>query len=368
MPVYKDTPTKDGRKYYFVVSWNVAGERHRYKSRKYRYIEECKKAEAQYLLTLNKSIASRYTFNEMIDEYLASRSDQVKVTTIRNARNCLEHTRKVLGDVRINKLTKAQWISFLEYLKQQPMKNHRRNRIIEYTNAVINYAFKRYDIYTNIPSKFDKFNEKADVPVDQKMEFWTPDQFQRFISQVDDIMYLNLFTMLYATGMRSGECLALQWSDLDFEKHTISISKTVNTKMGKEYIILPPKTKSSIRTIRAPEKLFKSLSEYRDKVVRHPAYSPQAFVFGLDRPIPNSTLQSKKHQYYSKIPNCDFPEIRLHSFRHSTASNLIHSGKLSIVFISKYLGHSSVKETLDTYAHFFPNETDIVAAEMEKVI
>ena len=367
MPIYKGEPTKDGRRYYFMVSWSVGGDKQRYKSKKFKFLEDAKKAEARYLLNLNKSIAQRFTFNEMIDEYLAMKEKQVKITTVRNARNCLEHARKVLGNVRVNKLTAKQWEDFLTYLKEQPMKNHRRNRIIEYTIAVTKYAYKRHDVFTNIPEKFDKFNEKADEPVDKKMEFWTPDQFQRFISVVDDVMFKALFILLYSTGMRSGEALALYWSDIDFETGNISITKTVNTKMGK-VLILPPKTKSSIRTIRAPQKALDALSEYHKQVIDHPAYSPSAFVFGLDRPIPNSTLQKKKHDYYKAIPNCDFDEIRLHSFRHSTASNLIHSGKLSVVFISKYLGHSSVKETLDTYAHFFPNETDIVAGVMDDIL
>ena len=365
MPVYKGTPTKDGRKYFFSVSWSVGGESHRYKSKKYKFLEDCKKAEAQFILQKNKSVATRFTFSEMIDEYIAMKENQVKVTTVRNIRNCLAHTREALGDVRINKLTKKQWEDFLEYLRSQPMKNHRRNRIIEYTQAVINYANKRHDIYTNIPQKFEKFNEKADEPVEKKMEFWTPEQFQQFISVVDDVMYRALFILLYSTGLRSGEALALTWADIDFDQAEISVTKTVNTKMGKP-IILPPKTKSSIRTIRAPKKTLDALLEYREQVIGHPAYSPSAFVFGLDRPIPNSTLQHKKHKYCAMVP--DLEEIRLHSFRHSTASNLIHSGKLSVVFISKYLGHSSVKETLDTYAHFFPSETDVVAEVMDGIL
>lgn len=366
MPVYKaPKPTKDGRRYYFQVNTN----NHRYTSKKYRYAEDCKKAEALYLLNLKKSVATRYTFNEMIDEYLVEKKEHSKPTTLNNTRNCLQHTRNVLGDVRINKLTKEKWSAFLEYLKAQPMKNHRRNRIIEYTRAVIDYANKRYDVYSNIPDKFEKFNEKADVPVEKKMEFWTPEQFQRFIAVVDDPLYHAFFTLLYATGLRSGEALALTWQDIDFTAGTISVTKTVNTKLkGQRFVILPPKTRSSVRTIRAPKKALDELSAFRELVIGYPEFTPSAFVFGLDRPIPNSTLQKKKHDYYLKVGDPTLPEIRLHSFRHSTASNLIHSGKLSVVFISKYLGHSSVKETLDTYSHFFPNETDIVAAEMDKIL
>ena len=371
MPVYKsDMPTKDGRKYYFNVHTTINGKAFRYKSKKYKYADEAKKAEARYLLNLNKSIATRYTFAEMIEEYVASKKDTAKPTTLRNINACLAHVKNALGSVRIDKLTQDQWAGFLTYLKNQPMKNHRRNRIIEYANAVLNYANKRYDLYTNIPWKFEKFNEQADKPLEEKMEFYTPQQFNTFISVVDDVMYKALFTLLYATGMRSGEALALSWKDVDFEDGSISITKTVTTKLvGQKYLVLPPKTKSSIRTIKAPKKALERLLEYREQVISLPQYSPTAFVFGLDKPIPNSTLQKAKHKYYLLAHDLDntLPEIRIHSLRHSCASALISSGA-TIVYISKYLGHSSTKETLDTYSHFFPNESEMVASKMDSFL
>lgn len=371
MPVYRsETATKDGRKYYFTTHTTINGVPYRYKSKKYKYAEEAKKAEARYLLNLNKSIATRYTFAEMIEEYVESKRGTAKPTTLVNINACLNHAKKALGGIRIDKLTSAQWAGFLTYLKEQPMKNHRRNRIIEYTNAVISYANKRYDIYTNIPSKYEKFNEKADKPLEDKMEFWTPQQFATFISVVDDVMYRALFTLLYATGMRSGEALALSWKDVDFEANTISITKTVSTKIvGQKYVVLTPKTQSSIRTIRAPQKALERLLEYREQVISLPQYSPTAFVFGIDKPIPNTTLQKAKHKYYLLAHDLDetLPEIRIHSFRHSCASALISSGA-TIVYISKYLGHSSTKETLDTYSHFFPNESDFIAGKMDELL
>lgn len=52
--------------------------------------------------------------------------------------------------------------------------------------------------------------------------------------------------------------------------------------------------------------------------------------------------------------NADIGRIPLHSFRHSCASLLINTGQ-PVTTVSKYLGHASTKEKLDTYAHMFPN-------------
>lgn len=368
MPVYKlNAPTSDGRRYCFFVYWvDVYGKKQRYHSKAYAYYDDRRRAEASFRLTLNKTSVARFTFNELADEYISMKEQNVKPTTVNNIKNCLTHSRKVLGNVRISQLRMNDWQAFLHHLERQPMKNHRRNRIIEYTTAVLNYADKKYDIKTVVPKKFEKYNELVDVPLDKKMEFYTPEQFQQFIEGVDDQMYFTLFTLLFATGMRSGEALALQWKDVDLAYGFIDISKTANTKVKGGYVILPPKTRSSVRKIKLPDKVTQLLREWA-KV--QPEQSKDAFLFGFDRPIPNSTLQSKKKRYYQKAletyPN--LPEIRLHSLRHSCASMLIHSGA-TVVYISKYLGHASTKETLDTYAHFFPNEADKMAGIINAII
>lgn len=370
MTVFRSEPTKDGRRYRFRCSWtDGTGARHQHTSGAFMLASQAKKAEAEYLLSHNKSVAQRFTFSEMIDEYLASKK-LAKPSTVSNTRNCLEHVRAVLGPVRIDNLKNEQWQSFLDYLETLKMQNHRRNRIIEYAVAVCNFANKRYGVYTPVPSRFDKFNEADDHPFGKQMEFWSPDQFQAFISAVDDPMYNSLFTLLYATGMRSGEALALRWSDFDFNGGYVSINKTVNTKLkGSSWVILPPKTRSSIRTIKGPDFAFKRLLSYRDKLPPLLKNSPDAFVFGGDRPIPNSTLQKKWHAYYQKAVEVasGLPAIRLHSLRHSCASALIGAGA-TIVYVSKYLGHSSVKETLDTYSHFMPSEADRMADQMDAIL
>lgn len=371
MPIYKSScPTKDGRKFYFVVNWAENGNYKQYQSKKYLKKEECQKAEARFRIDINRNKPTRFTFNEMIDEYLNNKRQNSKPTTINNTEYCLRHTRNALGNIPISKLTNDQWQDFLRYLQEQPMKNHRRNRIIEYTIAVCNFANKRHNVFTPVPFRFEKFNEQADKPLGEKMEFWTPQEFNTFLSVVDNLVYSTLFLLLYATGMRSGEALALTWKDVDFDKRTLSINKTVNTKLkGKGFTVLPPKTKSSIRTIRAPQIVFERLLELAEHSFEFQENIKEAFVFGGGRPIPNSTLQTVKHKYYLKAKEIEpsLKEIRIHSLRHSCASALISSGA-TIVYVSKYLGHSSVKETLDTYSHFMPNESETIANAMDDIL
>ena len=81
-------------------------------------------------------------------------------------------------------------------------------------------------IHGNIP------NPKDEVVNDEEIiKCQTPDEFDRFISLVDETLWKALFTFLYWTGCRRGEVQALSWKDINFEKNTIRINKTLSTKI-----------------------------------------------------------------------------------------------------------------------------------------
>ena len=79
------------------------------------------------------------------------------------------------------------------------------------------------------------------------MNFWEFVEFKQFIAVVDDPLYKTFFSILYYSGARKGELLALTWADVDFEQNAIHINKTeYNRKISK------PKTKASNRIILLP--------------------------------------------------------------------------------------------------------------------
>ncbi len=81
------------------------------------------------------------------------------------------------------------------------------------------------------------------------MKFWELEEFRKFISIVDDEVYNLLFNLLFFTGIRKGEALALTWNEIDFERQYIKIKKSCSYVSGEGYIISKPKTKSSYRMI-----------------------------------------------------------------------------------------------------------------------
>ena len=93
------------------------------------------------------------------------------------------------------------------------------------------------------------------------MEFWTKQEFKQFLPSMDKKPEARMaFLLLYWTGMRIGELLALTYEDIDLEKRIISISKSYQRLDGKD-VITPPKTPKSNRKITIPSFLAEELKD-----------------------------------------------------------------------------------------------------------
>ena len=185
------------------------------------------------------------------------------------------------------------------------------------------------------------------------MEIWTPEEFSAAISTEKNPIYSAFFKTLYTLGCRRGEALALSWADINFEKQTININKsvtfkTINKKEGQSYEITTPKNKGSVRTVAAPQFLLDILLGLKpEKNATEPP-----FVFGGESPLPATTIDRRLKNC---ADNVGIKRIRVHDLRHSCASYLIHSG-VSIVAVSRQLGHTDIEQTLNTYSHILPDD------------
>lgn len=105
--------------------------------------------------------------------------------------------------------------------------------------------------------------------------------------------------------------------------------------------------------------LYDSMKEYYNSLKKYKNFNDEFFCFGNDcgiTPISHPQAQWRKKVVAEKV---GIKEIRLHDFRHSCASLLINSGA-QVTMVSKYLGHSDMNETLNTYSHMFDSALDSV--------
>ena len=216
--------------------------------------------------------------------------------------------------------------------------------------ALFNYAVRYYDLRDNPCRKAGSIGKsKAD-----DMEFWTKQEFKQFLPSMDKKPEVRMaFMLLYWTGMRIGELLALTYEDIDLEKRIISISKSYQRLDGKD-VITPPKTPKSNRKITIPPFLAEELKEYCSHLY---GIMPNERMFRF-------TKSYMEHEIVRGIKETGVKRIRIHDLRHSHASLLVELGFQPLA-IAERLGHEKIETTLNTYSHLYPNKQAELADRLE---
>jgi integrase len=162
-----------------------------------------------------------------------------------------------------------------------------------------------------------------------------------------------------SAGLRSGEVLGLTVDRVDFLRRTITVDRQLVTTKGQGPTFGPPKTKASRRVIPAPDGLLLVLSAH---LAAYPAGQDGLIFTNADGgPI----RRNRWGETWGKATAAaGLPGTRFHALRHTYASALISAG-CSVKVVQARLGHASAQETLDTYAHLWPDDEDRTRAAVD---
>lgn len=165
------------------------------------------------------------------------------------------------------------------------------------------------------------------------------------------------------TGMRIGETLALTWDDIDFDKRTIDINKTVNY-INKEFIIGPPKTDNSYRILGMNDTIYNLLKIIKEqqtilKKALKNVWEENNLVFSLDTGgyIQRTNI---KNRLDSLTKNTDYSYITIHTLRHANATLLLMNG-VDLKIVSAHLGHNDIQTTANIYVDVLKSQRQVVA-------
>lgn len=355
MSVYKSkSPTKDGRSWYFRAYKNNK----QYESKKYLTKKEAQDEEALFILKRDNPINKN--FEIVMNDFIKEVERTSKYLTYLNKKKDLNvHIRPFFKNYNINKINAQTICEWAEYMNNKKLSINTKNKIKSELKQVFDHAIKFYGLEINPVIGFGAFKEKNDKVIadKEKIRYITKDEFDKFISVIDDNFWFVFFNFLYYTGCRLGEVRALTWNDIDFNTNTIEINKTLVSQNLNEIKVNSPKTNAN-RKILMNKLLKEILLNYNNEMKKYSNYNNDWFVFGNVFPITRESIRRSKNKYFEKS---NIKEITIHEFRHSHVSLLINeylkSGQTDttkfFIMMSSRMGHT-IATMQKTYMHLFP--------------
>ncbi|MBD8941655.1 MAG: site-specific integrase [Clostridiales bacterium] len=351
MPAYKDEKTGKWFAKFYYTNWQ--GIKKQKWKRGFATKKEALGFERDFLE--KQSANPDMTFQNLYEIYMEDMAARLKQSTLLTKKAVLQtHILPFFGSKPMNEIKASDVRRWQAKLMSSP-NNYSQTylkKINTELNSIINYAKRFYDLNTNPCGKAGTIG-KAKA---EEMDYWTYDEYIAFREGVKDksLSYI-CFEVLYWTGMREGELLALSPADIDLDNKTISINRTYQRIEGKD-VFTSPKTRKSKRKIPIPDFLCQELSDYIQS----------RYMLDADERLFPVTKSYLSHEMIRGCKNTGVKKIRIHDIRHSHASLLINQG-CDALMLADRLGHEKVSTTLNTYSHLFPHKQQELVHSLESL-
>ena len=361
MPVYYNADKKTWYAMFYAKDYK--GVNKKYKKTGFKKKKEAQEYEYEFKKKIAKSL--NMSFQSLYELYFKDYSKRHKPTAINTVQTFFKlHILPFFGDVEVNKITSYMIREWQNEMLDKENKNGKlfsensKANIYASLKSMFNWATRYQGLNENPCKNMGAFGSKKNRT---EMKIWSVDDFSKFIEILElenkeknekYSDFIIVFKILFWTGLRIGEVLALTEEDIDLHNKFIDVNKTVSY-VNKKYHITTPKTMGSIRKVTLPENLISDLELY---------FSSDKFSKNKNKNIKHLgvfNLKSSQLRYvlekYSLQTN--LPKIRLHDFRHSHASYLLFI-KADITAISKRLGHDNLQTTINTYSHLYKDANE----------
>jgi integrase len=167
-----------------------------------------------------------------------------------------------------------------------------------------------------------------------------------------------LYVLAVTCGLRRGELLGLKYEDIDLKRGTLQVKRSISK--GKTNL---PKTSKSRRSIKLSRTAMESLRRHK---MHQTVLSEWVFCTHKGAPISSQNLLWKAWDDIRR--KAQLPQgTHLHQLRHTCATLLLQEN-VHPKLVSSLLGHSTIRQTLDTYSHVLDNMLGSVANGMDAAL
>ncbi len=304
------------------------------------------------------------TLNQYLDKWLVIVQRKVAKRTHEDYSELMaRYVKSELGEKRLSSLKNDD----IQTLYTDMLERSLSSRTIRYTHTVLKAALKRA-----VKMGLLKSNPAEDVELPRKeqreMRALTPDEARKFLDAAEGDRYEALFIFALDTGMRPEEYLALKWGDIDLERGTATVRRTLCWKRkgrkeeGGGWYFGKGKTAKSRRTLPLSRPTIQAITNHRPA-----SFDPEDFVFTTVEGGPMISDNLAQRYFKPLLKKAKLSTVRLYDLRHTMATLLLVAG-VNPKIVSERLGHSSVVLTLDTYSHIIPGLQELATQKLEQAL
>ena len=373
---FRDGPK--GRSWFYTVPIirpnGSKGQEQRRGFKSERAARKAKNLRLAALETGAQAVATKQTLAEYLNFWLEQTRRDVGAASLQRYESVLRLVvLPGLGAVRLDRLTALQ----LDALYTNALEDGASIHKVRAAHQILKGALRRavdWDLIPKNPCTAARPPRESQgiEPEDRRVRALTDEEAQRLLVTLDGMHWLAAYLAL-GTGLRRGELLGLRWQDVNFETGMLSVRQTVEPPVGagNDLVIGPPKTRASIRTFRAPDRVLQQLRKHRSTqsarrlALEVPWEGDHVLCRDGGKPFhPDSVSRwHRKARSRAGLPD----DIRFHDWRHTYATNALREG-VSITAVSKRLGHASVSITLNIYSHALPEDHELAARAADAVL
>lgn len=364
----------------------------RYNTNKSALIKEMENLKYEIIHGL-KGKADKVTLDSWFDTWLnVYKKNSIKPTSYRNYVNMYKNAIKdVLGNKQLDMIRPLHIQKlYTELLSEKNIST----KYLRDINSLLYNIFK-IAIHNNLVVRNPCEGVSLPKIIQSEMRVLSIEEQQIFLDYLSDErwrFYKPLFIVLLGTGMRIGEALGLRWTDIDLENREIHINHTLvylkDEESGKyNFSLQTPKTKSSRRTVPMNDDVYKAIKIQRTNAMKMRMFigadwkpledfEDMVFVNYYGRPLQTSEIGNMLKKIIAYINQSEqdksdkdstepfvLEDFHPHTLRHTFATRCFELG-IDAKTVQTYLGHSSIKMTLDLYTHVMPNK---LHDDMQKV-
>ncbi|HIT50092.1 MAG TPA: site-specific integrase [Candidatus Pelethenecus faecipullorum] len=287
-------------------------------------------------------------------------------TYIRYQQVVLNHILPNLGDMEMNGVTPVLLQQFLTKLLQTGNRKTGQGLSVNSVHIVVTILQNSFQMAYELGFVDKEVARKLKRPKTQEKKIicFTIQEQKRIEEEIIKNKKIKMYGILLClyTGLRIGELLALEWSDINFRTKEISVTKTCFDGKDKNdrfcRITGTPKTITSIRTIPIPKSLLPMLKMLKSMAKNQYVISDSEKVL---------SVRSYQRSFERLLKKIRIEKKGFHALRHTFATRALEIG-MDVKTLSEILGHKNANVTLQRYAHSMPEHKKDMMNKIGKLL